>query len=589
MKAHWALVLLFLVSNEQALAAPPRLNGINPPALQRGVEGSLQFYGKALDSGTELILPFAAEVRFDGGGNEAFHAAIKPASTVLPGAYPVRVRTAEGISNLRLLAVADVPVIRVQEPNGRYKNGALDLTQTQAIRWPCIIAGYRLLGDIDAFRFTVAAGDRLTFVTETWRVGLTPEPLLRLRDGRGRILAYAHDTPTLQRDERLDFTCREAGENYLEIQSTGEGGGWNNHYLVQIGPFDYARTVFPLGGRRGDKVAFQVVNRDGKTRTIDAQVPTDEWSDQWRLPLPDHLGSLPWLLAAGEYPEVMEQAGSAEPQPIVWPATVNGRIAQAGEQDLYRIAVEPGQQIRVRVEAFHLGSALDGYLLVYDPLGKKLLTKHDDSVYRGNPDPAVDFEVPPGLTEVVIAVRDAMNQGSAAHSYRLTVETGGPDFFLYLGNKQIPTNEEDVGWHRMDASDTLNLSPGNEAKLHLSVRRNAKQDDPHYYGPLQGYAGPIAIKALNLPAGVTARPLIIPAGATEADLIFTATADAPRQPFEIVVVGEATRANGTAIRRIAERRLFLSDPPFPNMPWNWRVQKVTCVTTPLAATAAAQP
>ncbi|MDB5338364.1 MAG: hypothetical protein JWN70_3983, partial [Planctomycetaceae bacterium] len=299
--------------------------------------------------------------------------------------------------------------------------------------------------------------------------------------------------------------------------------------------------------------------------------------------------SLPWLLAAGDYPELMEQPGSTTPQSIAWPVTVNGRISQPGEQDLYRIAVQPGQHIRVRVEAFHLGSALDGCVLVYDPVGKKLLAKHDDSGYRGNPDPAVDFEVPPGLSEVVIALRDTLNQGSAAHSYRLTIETGGPDFLLILGKKQNPTNEEDVGWHRMDTSDTLNLEPGKEAKLRLSVRRTTKEDEYHYNGPLQGYTGPISVKALNLPVGVTAQPLAIPAGATEAELIVVATAEAPREPFEIVVIGEATRPNGTVIRQIAERRLYLSDPALTNMPWNWRVQKVTCVTIPTAAPLTAKP
>ncbi|MDB5336496.1 MAG: hypothetical protein JWN70_2115, partial [Planctomycetaceae bacterium] len=293
MKTRWVAVVLCLTYAGQVWSAPPRIGGINPPVVQRGVEGKLQFYGKALKSGTELVLPFKADVRLEGGGEEAFNVIVKPSPDTLPGAYPVRVRTTEGISNIRLLVVADVPVIRVVEPNGRYKNGALDLVLTQPVQWPCIIAGDRLAREIDAFRFEVKAGDRLTFVTETWRVGLTPEPLLRLRDRRGRMLAYAHDTPTLQRDERLDFTYDTAGENYLEIQSTGEGGGWNNHYLVQVGPSDYARHIFPLGGRRGDKVGFQIVNRDGQTRTLEATIPSDPWNDSWRLPLPDHPGSLP--------------------------------------------------------------------------------------------------------------------------------------------------------------------------------------------------------------------------------------------------------------------------------------------------------
>ena len=62
-------------------------------------------------------------------------------------------------------------------------------------------------------------------------------------------------------------------------------------------------------------------------------------------------------------------------------------------------------------------------------------------------------------------------------------------------------------------------------------------------------------------------------------MICRATPEAPQQPFEIVIVGEATREDGSVIRRVAERRLFISHPQFIANAWNWRVQKLACVTT----------
>ncbi|MCE9533159.1 MAG: hypothetical protein K8T89_18835, partial [Planctomycetes bacterium] len=486
----------------------PRLTEFTPPVLQRGVESELRVYGFDFGKDAELILPFKAEIRGGGNSDQAATFNIKPAADVPLGVYPVRVRTSDGITNLRLLNLVDVPVVRVKEPNGRYRVGKLDLELVQPIPIPCVIAGQRLERDIDAFRFRVQSGQRLTLVTETWRNGLTPDPLLCLRDGLGRSITYAHDTPTLQRDERLDHTFAKEGDHILEMRSTG-GSGWNNHYLAKIGDFDYARSIFPLGGRRGENVAFTITNRDGKASVINARVPADPYSDHWRLPLPDHPGSLPWSLAAGDLPEILEDEKRSEPQKLAWPITVNGRVAKADEEDLYRIAVEPGQRIRVRAEAYHFGSTLDGYLMIYDPIGKKLLAKHDDEVYRGLPDPAIDLEVPAGVREVIVALRDTMNRGGPEYSYRLTVERGGADFLLWMGGKQQPTNEENVGWHRADRSDTLNLTPGQEAKLKLSVRR-VKADDPHYAGPVQGYAGVIHVKAVNVPPGVT-RWLEVPA------------------------------------------------------------------------------
>jgi hypothetical protein len=560
-------------------AGPPGLQTIFPPAVQRGVENEIRVFGRDLASEIELHLPFAAEIRGGGNSSEAARFTIKPASDVAPGTYPVRVRTPDGISNLRFITVVDVPVVRVSEPNGRYRVGAVDLEQVQPIQWPCVVAGHRLERELDVFRFAVPAGQRLTFATEAWRLGLTPDPLIRLRDARGKTLSYAHDTPTLGRDERLDWTFPEAGEFLLEMQSTG-GGGWSNHYLVKVGPFNYARSVFPLGGRRGESAWFRVVDRDGRATTVESRVPDDEWADQWRLRLKDFPdGSPDWTLASGDLPDTLEDESSTEPQFVAWPVTINGRIAAPGEADTFRVAVRPGQILRVRVDAHHFGSRLDGYLLVYDPTDRKLLAKHDDQIYRGLPDPAVDVEVPDGASELEIALCDALGRGGDEFGYRLTIEHGGPDFFLWLGRKQHPTNLEDDGWHRLDRSDTLSLPPGQPTKLRLSVRRTAKQDDPYYNGPVQGYSGPIHIKAANLPTGVTVEPLVIEPGQTEAELTVTASPGAPRQPFEIAVYGEGTRPDGSVIRRVAERRLYLSDPQSPHLPWNWRVTKVTCATT----------
>jgi hypothetical protein len=217
-------------------------------------------------------------------------------------------------------------------------------------------------------------------------------------------------------------------------------------------------------------------------------------------------------------------------------------------------------------------------LLVYDPIAKRLLGQSDDQFYRGDPDPALDVEIPPGVEQIVVAVHDCSERGGPEFGYRLTVESGGPDFYLWLGKAQDGTksNEENESWYRMDASDTLNLPAGGEARLLVSVRRSAKQIDPHYRGPQQGFDGPIRLRAVGLPLGVTARPATIPAGEIAGELIVTADAAAIRRPFEFTVVGEATRHDGQVIRRVAERRLYLADPQMFNLPWNWRSQKVAC-------------
>jgi hypothetical protein len=76
---------------------------------------------------------------------------------------------------------------------------------------------------------------------------------------------------------------------------------------------------------------------------------------------------------------------------------------------------------------------------------------------------------------------------------------------------------------------------------------------------------------------VTITPTVIAAGQVAGELICIASADAPASPFEIVIVGEGTRPDGSVIRRIAERKLYIADPQMISLAWNWRVTKLACV------------
>jgi hypothetical protein len=572
------LMLLSAVAGGPVQADVPRLNAIDPPAIQRGTANEIQCVGKGNQQTTHLLVPFHADVQAGRGDEDSIRFTITPAEDTPVGVYPVRVYGPHGVSNLRLITVTNVPVFRTREPNGRHVGGVLDLDSAVPIEPPCMIAGGRLSSDLDLFRFKVIGNDRLVFSTRSYSTGLTPDPVFWVRGADRKTLAWAHDTPGLRRDERLDYRFSTPGEYWLEVRSTG-GAGWTNQYLLKVGDFDYAQTVFPLGGRRGELTKFTITDQNGKTETVRHRVPDDPWLDRWQLPLSRHPGSLAWRLESGSHPEVLEDdlTITAASDPLVdWPVTVNGRISEPQQIDRYRIRVSPGQQIRVSAEAWDLGSALDGYLMVYDPAGQRLLAQADDQVYRGDPDPALGFTVPDDVSEVTIAIADTARHGGLNHGYRLTIEHGGPDFYLWLGKKQNPFRED--GWAKWDAADTLNLPQGGEATMTVSVRRESKVDDSYYKGPVEGFRGPIQLRAVGLPDGVTADAVTVPVGETKASITFHATSHAPGTPFEFAIVGEGQRENGDVIQRVAERKLFLCEPQMVHLPWNWRVRKVTCVT-----------
>ena len=564
----------------------PLINTVDPPALIIGKQTTIQLVGRNLDRATHLLLPFAAKVRRSSGSVESTQFVVTVPESVDTGVYPVRVYGPGGLSNLRLICVGRDQVIQTRAAgNGRYRGGRIDLASALAVEWPCRVAGGRLSQDIDLFRFSVRAGQRLVFSTQTRQLGLTPDPVIRLRDARGRTLALAHDTPTLRKDERLDYTFQKAGEYFVELQSFGVAG-WTNHYVLKIGPHEYARTVYPLGGRRGEVVDVAVVGRDGQVASRKVRVPSDTARDRWRLPLPDHPGSLSWAMASGSLPERHEKRmrgdGAVEIPVTEWPVTINGRIEEVGEEDRFRLAVQPGQVIRAQVAAWYLGSALDGLLMAWDPVSETLLATGDDLRYRANVDPGLEFTVPPGVTSVVLSLRDTLGRGGVTFPYRLTIEPGGPDFFLWLGRRQNPF--ENSGWERMDSNDTVTIARGGQVSVRITARRNIKgrkPDDGYYKGPVRGFDGNIRLVASGLPVGVTAESDGIASGETAGEITFRATAGAVTlSPFEVAVFGEATRRDGTRLRRVAERMLFLSDPQMTHMPWQWRSQKLVGVVVP---------
>ena len=91
----------------------------------------------------------------------------------------------------------------------------------------------------------------------------------------------------------------------------------------------------------------------------------------------------------------------------------------------------------------------------------------------------------------------------------------------------------------------------------------------------------IRLTASGLPRGVTVVAGEISAGATAGELRFRADQKAAiLTPFTVAVFGEATRRDGTQLKHVAERMLYLSDPQMTHMPWEWRSRRLVGVVVP---------
>jgi hypothetical protein len=190
----------------------------------------------------------------------------------------------------------------------------------------------------------------------------------------------------------------------------------------------------------------------------------------------------------GVLPEVIEVEPNDEPRAAQRlagsMATVNGRLARAGDVDGFAVVLARGQTLVAGLEAAEpLGSPMDAVLQVASPEGF-VLAQNDDDIGR---DPRIIFEAPSAGTYIVrlfafpskpdSTIRFA---GGGDYVYRLTLTTGG--FIDYAFPLAVgpggPATVEAVGWNIPAAARALAI-PGGEPREVLEVSHASLADTAH--------------------------------------------------------------------------------------------------------------
>ena len=544
-------------------AEPPRITAMVPAGVCRGVTTEVEIAGSDLVGNPRWLGSFSAgiepvEPAPRPGDGKSWRCRITPAATVPVGVYLVRVATDGGLSNPFLFAVDQVPHCAEVEENSSFG-------LAQPVETPVIVEGQASGADVDYFRFSGRKGDRVVIDAVCARIGSGVDPSLRLSTLGRRFVAAADDSPGLITDARLFAELPSDGDYVVELADTRyQGAGPRTNYRLLIGTaLPAPATLFPLGGRRGETVRFELT---GGTLPGPASVFADLTLD--RLPGAEPGRVTPWIteasiglvdpvavggwwvrdlealppLAVGEYPEHREPTDpAAGPLRVTLPAVLNGRIETPGDTDSLVVAVTPGQKVRVAVEAAALGSLLDGVLQVRGA-NNAVLANDDDSALPARAklppvdpkkppilsvDPEVMVAVPAGTTEITVALRDLGNDGGSRFPYRLTVEAVPPGFSVLA-----------------TTPDQVNIPRGGTAAIGVEVER-------------RDWTGPITVTIADPPPGLTVHPGLIPAGQTVGSLTLSATPEASFDPTTLRLVGEATGPAG-AISAAATRTMILA-------------------------------
>jgi hypothetical protein len=526
------LLVGLLVVPSLAWADPPRLTGTSPLGVRRGETMEVAFEGSGLHDSPRLVAPFRFQLEESAGSNpEAAQWKVRLAvdDRTAVGVYPVRIVTNSGVSNPILFAVGQVPQVREVEPN----NG---LDGAQTIPEPVVVEGECPGNDLDFFRFSGRAGERIVVDAVCARVGSEVDPMIRLTTAGGRLVASADDSPGLVTDATLTAVLPEDGDYVLEFCDSRFAGAGRVGYRLLIGAVPYAGEVHPLALPRGQNTALEL---RGGTLSIDGlfalRTPSDPFCSVIYPKIPARLlgdpawaGSdldveLPAPALLGSPAAVVEPADPAQQlPPLSPPVTILGRLSVAGERDEFTMTAPPGSRYEVRVEAWGLGSALDGQLRVFGKDGSLLGESDDGRPSAGrrpggggrrgrgptSTDPWFDLTIPEGQDRVKLVVRDLADRGGVGFTYRLVVEPAATGFRLTLDDGQVA------------------VPRGGTALIPVTVSRS-------------GYDGPIALDIRGVPegSGLTVLPGIVPAGQTGGAVGLQAAYESGPEVREIQVIG----------------------------------------------------
>ncbi len=525
--AGLAAVVGLLLPAAPASADAPKINGTVPFGIQKGVETDVTIQGANLASNPQLIAPFDFTLSATPGAkpdaaNWTFRIKANPDTPL--GTYPIRVRTNDGLSNPFLFTVGQLPQVAEKEDNSAFDN-------PQAITTPIIVEGQAAGNDVDYFRFAGKKGQVIVVDAQCARIGSGVDPSIRLTTAARRYIASADDTLGLLTDARLTATLPEDTDYVIELSDSRYQGQGRPVYRLLVGSVPVADEVFPIGGREGETVGFEL--RGGSlpdVRVAASTLRANAGGDVTRLRFTGPMLGLPspgpqaleveslLPLEVGKYPELREPSDpTAPPSRATAPVTLNGRIDPPGDEDRFTLAVTPGQVLHIEVIASENGSALDGVLQILGANQAVLATADDTTIpdqggKKGkaagivSPDPSIAYTVPAGVNEITLALRDLEGRGGLAFPYRISVEPAPATFELLLAEPEasIPRN-----------GNTL---------VGVTVRR-------------LGYNGPIGLSVANPPAGLTFRPGTIAAGQNVGTLSLSVKPDTNFDVLSLNVIG----------------------------------------------------
>jgi hypothetical protein len=240
------------------------------------------------------------------------------------GIHHLRLLTQSGWSNPVKFFVGDLPELIEAEPNNAPG-------QAQRVNIPATVNGWiERKGDVDRFTFRAGAGEQLVFEVKAEELGSPLDTHLTLYDGKGGELASNDDADPnnrLNRDARLEFTFKEAGDYSLTIRDLPRLGGPDYGYRLTVRKpapsftlsFDTDRPVVERGGTGTLKITAK------RWEGFDGEIALEV------LGLPGTISTSPAVIKKGETQASVTLKCESGVAPAVFPVRVVGEAKINGQ------------------------------------------------------------------------------------------------------------------------------------------------------------------------------------------------------------------------------------------------------------------
>ncbi len=496
-----------------ARGADPAVGGTSPAGAQRGTEVDVLFNGARLADAQQILFyePGLEVLSLEAGNDAAVKVRLRIAPDCRTGQHGARIRTATGVSNLRLFSVGALKETVETEPNN-------DFGKPQPIELESCVNGVVENEDVDNFLVTAKQGQRITAEVEGIRLGNTFfDPYVAILDMKRFELSASDDAALVWQDGVASVVAPADGTYVVQVRECAFGGNGACNYRLHVGTFPRPRAVIPAGGKPGEALEVRWLGDVLGPFTQQVVLPSAPRPNFLVLPQDASgvaaSGAVFRVSPLGNQLEAEPNTSVAEANAFVAPLALAGVIGAPGDVDYYRFEGKKGQVLDVRVLARTIRSPLDSVLYIYNAAGGAL-AGNDDS---GGPDSYLRFTVPED-GQYLLGVFDQLSQGGDSYAYRLEVTPVAPQLSMGLVER---SQFVDI---------TVSVPQGNRTACLVSAAR-------------ADFGGDLTVEMAGLPAGVSLETVGMAANQTYVPVVFSAAADAPLAGALVDVIGKPVDAN----------------------------------------------